>query len=342
MRNNISNDSRNAITNDDTVLVTGGTGFTGSHLIRVLNQIGCSIRVIARESSDRSTFDGIPVDWFIGDVYSPEVVKNAMDGVNYVFHVAAAYREAKIEESVYHDVHVESTKLIAKEAIRQRNFKRMVHISTVGVLGHIDNPPADENTPFNPGDVYQRTKTEAEKWILEFSKQNELDVTVIRPAAIYGPGDRRLLKLFRLAKLPVVPLIGYTKGLYHLIHVDDLVRFMIYVTGCPAAIGKVYICGSREPISIKEMISHIADVLGRSARFVRIPAWPVFMLGDLCELVCKPLNIEPPIYRRRIAFFTKDRAFSTARMQALGFAPQISDTEGLEKLCQWYQRQGWL
>lgn len=330
------------IKSDDTVLVTGGTGFTGSHLLKELSKTGCTLRVIARPSSDRSTFDGLSIDWFTGDVYSPEVIQNAMNGVNYVFHVAAAYREAKIEDSVYHNVHVESTKLIAREAVKQSGFKRFVHISTVGVLGHIDNPPADEDTQYNPGDVYQHTKTEAEKWILEFSKNNELDVTVIRPAAIYGPGDKRLLKLFKLAKLPLVPLIGYSKGLYHLIHVDDLVGFMIYVAGCREAAGGVYICGSPEPVSIKGMISHIANVMGRSAKFVRIPAWPVFLLGDLCELICKPLNIEPPIYRRRIAFFTKDRAFSTARMQAIGFNTRISDNDGLKQLYNWYQQQGWL
>ena len=330
------------ITSNDTVLVTGATGFTGSYLVKLLGKYGCTIRVIARETSDRAQFDGMPIEWFVGDVYSPDVVKTAMEGVNYVFHVAAAYREAKIEDRVYYDVHLESTKLLAGEAVKQSNFKRFVHISTVGVLGHIANPPADEDTVYNPGDVYQESKTQAEKWIREFSASDDLDVTIIRPAAIYGPGDKRLLKLFKLAKLPLIPLIGFSKGLYHLIHVEDLVRFMVYVTGEPAAVGNTYICGSPQPMSIKKMILQISSVLGRKAKFVRIPAWPVFMLGDICELVCKPLNIEPIIYRRRIAFFTKDRAFSTERMQAIGFTPQISDAAGLEQLCYWYQQQGWL
>jgi nucleoside-diphosphate-sugar epimerase len=217
-----------------------------------------------------------------------------------------------------------------------------VHVSTVGVLGHIDNPPADETTPYNPGDVYQSTKAEAEQWMLEFSRENALSVTVVRPAAIYGPGDRRLLKLFKMAKLPLVPLIGYSRGLYHLIHVEDLVSFMMYVTGSPAAAGGVFICGSPQPMSIREMISCIADALGRSARFIRVPAWPVFFVGDLCELVCKPFGIEPPIYRRRIAFFTKDRAFATDRMRAIGFDTSITDRDGLAQLCRWYQEEGWL
>jgi nucleoside-diphosphate-sugar epimerase len=282
------------------------------------------------------------IEWFKGEVFSPQVIKKAMLGVNYVFHVAAAYREAKIDDIVYYNVHIESTKLLAKNALIQENFKRFIHISTVGVLGHIDNPPADEDTEYKPGDIYQSTKTEAEKWILQYYKDQGLPASVVRPAAIYGPGDRRLLKLFKIAKLPLIPLIGYSKGLYHLIHVEDLVRFMIYLACHPETAGEVYICGSPKPVSIKKILEDISQCMGRSAKFVRIPAWPIFLLGDLCEAICKPLNIEPPIYHRRIAFFTKDRAFSTKRMQATGFRTQISDKEGLQQLFQWYQQQGWL
>lgn len=330
------------ISASNTVLVTGGTGFTGTYLLKALARTGCSLRVIARESSDRSAFESMDIDWHIGDVYNADVVERAMHGVNYVFHVAAAYRDAKIDDDVYFKVHVESTRLLAQAAIKCPSLIRFVHVSTVGVLGHIDSPPADEKTPYNPGDVYQSTKAEAEQYILDIADQNNVPVTVVRPAAIYGPGDRRLLKLFKIAKLPVIPLIGYSRGLYHLIHVEDLVRFLMFVAVSPEAEGRVFICGSENPSSIKGMISEIADFLGRTARFVRIPAWPVFLLGDLCELVCKPFNIEPPIYRRRIAFFTKDRAFSTDQMRSIGFKPRISDHDGLRNLCQWYQDQGWL
>lgn len=330
------------ITNKDVVLVTGGTGFTGSHLLKALSQTGCQLRVIARETSDLSAFNDIKIEWFIGEVFSEKVIEKATHNVNYIFHVAAAFREAKVDDSVYYNVHVKSTKLLAKSALTQKNFKRFIHVSTIGVLGHIDNPPADEETSYNPGDVYQRTKTEAEKWILQYSKKQGLPISVVRPAAIYGPGDKRLLKLYKISKLPLIPIIGYSKGLYHLIHVDDLVQFMIYIAVHPKSIGKIYICGNPEPIAIKEILKQISQHMGRTAKFIHLPAWPIFLIGDLCEIICKPLNIEPPIYRRRIAFFTKDRAFSTKRMQAIGFNTKITDKEGLKELYQWYQQQGWL
>ena len=263
-----------------TVLVTGGTGFTGSHLVRYLLETGATVRVLARASSDKSQLAQLPVEWFTGDVFDADIVESAMRDVNYVFHVAAAYREAKISDEVYWNVHVKSTQLLAKEALKQPHFKRFVHISTVGVHGHIDQPPADETYRFAPGDEYQNTKVEAEQWIRAFAADNALPVCVIRPAAIYGPGDRRLLKVFKLAKLPVCPLIGFNcQGLYHLIHVDDLVRFMVLAASHADTVGEVFICGNEQPSSIHEMVSDIGESLGKAVRFIRVPATPFFPAG---------------------------------------------------------------
>ena len=197
-----------AITSHDTVLITGGTGFTGSHLVKTLCETGATVRVIARASSNRDDFDGLKIEWFIGEVYDAQLIKQATANVNYIFHVAAAYREAKINDEVYWKVHVQSTQLLAQAALEAPNFKRFIHTSTVGVHGHIDQPPADEECRFAPGDEYQNTKVEGEVWIRKFAKDHGLAMTIIRPAAIYGPGDRRLLKVFKLAKLKICPILG--------------------------------------------------------------------------------------------------------------------------------------
>jgi nucleoside-diphosphate-sugar epimerase len=332
------------IKKSDLVLVTGATGFTGVHLVKALCAAGASVRAIVRASSDRSTLQDLPINWVIGDVFDEATVKQACAGVNVIFHVAAAYREAKISDDVYWNVHVKSTQLLAQYAQQQTGFKRFVHISTVGVHGHIKSPPADEECEFSPGDQYQITKVEAEKWINQFSKEHDLPITIIRPAAIYGPGDRRLLKVFKLAKLPLIPVLGYgCKGLYHLIHVTDLVNFMIVAASHTQTLGQVYICANESPISIKDIIDMISRRLGRTPRFIRLPATPFFLMGDLCELICKPLNIEPPIYRRRVAFFTKDRWFNSQKLRKdTGFKMQYSNKSGIEQLTDWYLQAGWL
>lgn len=326
------------------VLVTGATGFTGQVLARKLVELGCAVVAIARSSSRREGLSGLPIEWIEGDVFAPQVIEQATDGVDYVFHVAAAFREAKVSDEVYTRVHVESTKLLAESVMRNENFKRFVHVSTVGVHGHIDQPPANEECRFDPGDIYQRTKAEAERWIAQFSQEQGLPLTIIRPAAIYGPRDKRLLKLFKMARGRFFPLFGRGQGLYHLIHVEDLTGVFITAALSPQALGEVYIAGNPAPSRLEDIARTVAATIGNpQLRFIRLPVWPLFLLADLCELVCKPLGIEPPLYRRRVAFFTKDRAFDTRKLQnQLGYRYSYSVDEGLRATAQWYKEHGWL
>jgi dihydroflavonol-4-reductase len=326
------------------VLVSGASGYTGTVLVKKLVAQGASVRAIARTSSNLSAFEGLPIEWIRGDVFDPATVAQAAAGVEYVIHVAAAYREAKITDETYHKVHIESTKLLAQALLNAPGFKRFVHVSTVGVHGHIDQPPADETYRFSPGDIYQRTKAEAELWVREFAASNNFPISVVRPAAIYGPGDRRLLKFFKMASKPFFPLFGRGQGLYHLIHVDDLTDIFILAALHPAAVGEAFIAGNTTPSRLQDIARTIADEIGNEGmRFVRLPAWPLFLAADLCEAICKPLGIEPPIYRRRVAFFTKDRAFNTSKLQRLlGYTNRIGVDEGLRSTARWYREAGWL
>ncbi len=324
------------------VLVTGATGFTGSVLLRQLVEAGAEVVAIAR-SAPRAVLAELPVRWVRGQVYDPAVVEEAMRGVAYVIHVAAAYREPGIADEIYRKVHVESTRLIAEAALREPAFRRLVHVSTVGVHGHIEHPPADETAPFAPGDIYQETKAEAERWLHAFAAERGLDYTVIRPAAIMGPDDTRLLKVFRLAAGPVFPMLGYGKCLYHLIHVEDLAAAMRLAAVHPAARGEAFIIGNTEPVRLEDLGRLVARTLGRPFRPIRIPAFPFFWAAAVCEAVCKPMGWAPPLHRRRVAFFTKDRAFDTSKARRLlGFQPRYTNEEGIVQTALGYCAKGWL
>jgi dihydroflavonol-4-reductase len=329
--------------NGDVVLVTGGTGLTGSVLVRRLCDLGCRVRVCARPSSNRSVLAGHEVEWFEGDVFDEQVIETAAKDVQYIFHVAGSYRDSKATDADHERVQVRSTQLLAAAARRSPGFKRFVHVSTVGVLGHIEHPPADETAAYNPGDAYQRTKADAERWFIEYATREEIPFVVVRPAAIYGPEDRRLLKIFRMALLPVVPIVGSTKGLYHLIHVEDLVDFMILAAHHPDAAGEVFICGNPTSITIKDLVKTVAAHLGKGPRFVHVPAGPLFLAADACERVCRVLGVAPPLHRRRVAFFTKDRSFNTEKMRRVtGFEYRYTNSSGLIATADWYREQGWL
>ncbi|MGF1480875.1 MAG: NAD-dependent epimerase/dehydratase family protein [Cyanophyceae cyanobacterium] len=328
---------------DSRALVTGATGYTGSALVRKLVNQGIKVVAIARPTSNLEPFQGMPIEWLRGDVFDEALIDKAVAGVNYIFHMVTPFREAKSPDVAYYNVHVLSTQLLAKAALKQPDFRRFVHVSTIGVHGHVANPPGDENCPLHPGDVYQESKLEGELWIREFGQQHGLPVTVVRPASIYGPGEKRLLKIFKMVTRQWVPVIGDGSNLLHFIHVDDLTNFFILGATHPRAVGEVFICGSKEAMSFKHMVALISDYYGVTARFIRLPAAPLFALGDLLEAVCRHFGIEPPIYRRRLAFYTKDRSFNTQKMQnLLGFVPAHSDREGLEELAQWYLNHDWI
>ncbi len=325
------------------VLVTGATGFTGIVLTRKLVEAGLKVSALARKSSDLTPLEDLDIQWFRGDVFDKETIQKCVAGQEYVFHVAAAFRDAKSSEKDYWNVHVKSTQLIVNEVLKNPDFKRYIHISTIGVHGHIADPPATEEYRFAPGDGYQRTKLEAEHWLNDFATKNELSYTIVRPAAIYGPGDRRLVKLFKMALKAYFPLLGKGKCMYHLVHVDDLTNTFIIAATHPDAQGQTFISGAEEPIAISDIAKIVAEHFGRTSRVLRLPIWPFFLAGDICEAICKPLNIEPPIYRRRVAFYSKDRNFDISKMRnVLGYSPLHSNKDGIIETADWYVEKGWL
>jgi dihydroflavonol-4-reductase len=321
------------------VLVTGSTGFTGGYLVRALVEAGYPVRVIVRSASKAATLPpGVEV--LEADIKDAAAVARAAEGVGIIYHLAAAYREASHREGDYRQVNVGATQNLL-QAAAVHGVDRFVHCSTVGVLGHIANPPADETTPYSPGDPYQRTKCEAEVLALAFARERGVPVTVARPTAIYGPGDQRLLKMFRMIANGSFIMLGKGDVYYHMVYIDDLVEGLRLLAHHPAALGEVFILGGERYYSLKKIAGLVAEYLEVSPPRLHLPAWPVQMVGTLCEKICVPLGIEPPIYRRRVDFFTKSRAFSIEKARRmLGYQPKISLEAGLRLTLDWCVRTG--
>ena len=328
------------------VLVTGATGFTGGHLALTLAARGDEVRALVRPRS-RTRFDAstlprkgvIAVD---GDLLDPAAVRRAADGVEVVYHIAATYREAGQPESAYRAINVDGTRNVL-EAAKAGGARRVVHCSTGGVHGHIANPPANEDAPFNPGDVYQETKLEAEQAAREFGNRTGFDVVVARPIGIYGPGDTRFLRMFRGLARRRFPMIGSGKVFYHLTFIDDLVEGFRLCGTVAAAKGRTYILAGPRYTTLEDLVGLVAKELKVPPPRLHFPVWPFWTAGLLCEMVCVPLRIEPPIFRRRVDFYTKSRAFDTRRAQTeLGFAPQVDLEQGIKTTADWYRREGLL
>lgn len=324
---------------DRSVLVTGATGFTGRHLVRSLTADGYGVRVLARSAARAASLPA-GVDVREADITDPRAVSKALDGIDTVYHLAAAYQEASHREEGYREVNVGATRNLL-EAASHAGIGRFVHCSTVGVHGHVANPPGDESAPYSPGDPYQRTKCEAEILALTYARERGLPLSVARPTAIYGPGDTRLLKMFRMVANGTFIMLGKRDIYYHMVFIDDLVAGLRLLGTHPKAVGEVFILGGERYYTLSTITALIAGLLGVRPPWVRLPARPFQIVGSVCEAICVPLGIEPPIYRRRVDFFTKSRAFTIAKAQRLlGYQPQVPLEAGLRSTLDWYIRNG--
>ena len=324
------------------VLVTGATGFTGGHLARALAARGYDVAALVRDESRAEPLARAGISLVQGDLRDRAALVRAAAGAQVVYHIAAIYRQAGLRDDEYRAVNAGAVATLI-EAAGAAGVSRVVHCSTVGVHGDIASPPAGEDAPLRPGDIYQVTKLEGERVARRAAETAGIDLVIARPTGIYGPGDRRLLKLFRGVARRRFVVLGSGRIFYHLTFIDDLVEGFRLCGEVRQAAGRTYILAGGEVTTLNELVSLIAEVAGVEPPRLHLPVWPFWLAGAACETVCAPLGIEPPIYRRRVDFFTKSRAFDISRARAeLGYAPQVPLREGIERTLAWYREAGWL
>jgi len=324
-------------------LVTGATGFTGGHLARSLAAAGDSVSALVRtEGEGTSALAAANIALVSGDLRDPAALDRATQGVDVVYHVAALYRQAGLADEVYRAVNAHAVGALVDAAARN-GVGRVVHCSTVGVHGDVERPPANEDAPLKPGDVYQRTKLEGERLARQAAARTGIELTIVRPTGIYGPGDRRLLRLFRGIARRRWLTLGAGDIYYHLTFIDDLVDGFRLCGTRAAAANRTYILAGGEVTTLNELVKLVAEEAGVAPPRLHLPVWPAWAAGAVCEAICRPFGIEPPLYRRRVDFFTKSRAFDIARARAeLGFSPRVGLRDGIRRTLAWYREHGWL
>lgn len=324
------------------IALTGASGYTGGHLLKRLLARGDSVKALVREGSVTRELKASGAELVNGVLGSAEDAKRLVDGCEAVMHVAAVYRTAGHPDAYYREINVSGTRLLL-EAAAAAGVRRFVHTSTVGVHGDVKNPPGDENAPIAPSDIYQETKAEAEAMAREFGLTHALEVTIVRPGAIYGPAETRLLKVFRGIARGRYAVVGSGRPHYHLVYIDDLVDGFLLALDRPEAAGETFIIAGPRSISQDDLAREIAQATGGSVWPFHLPAWPIQRLGDVVEAICVPLGLEPPIHRRRVDFWVKNRSFSIEKARrVLGYAPKVDVTEGVARTARWYRENGWL
>lgn len=325
------------------LVVTGATGFIGWRLAQIAAARGWQVVALGlvRSPVELERRQDLEASGIV--VHTPDLAIDDVSGLlapgDTIVHLAAAQHEMNIPDERFRAINVEAVRQLLATA-RRRGVARFVHGSTIGVYGPRDEV-LDEKSEPAPDNIYGRTKLAGEELVRAAGA--ELPVAIVRIAETYGPGDQRLLKLFRAAAQGKFPLLGGGRNRHHPIHVDDLVEGILLACTHPAAVGELFVLAGPEIVTTRQMLEAVAAAVGRADFGFELPLWPFALAAGIFERTLRPLGIQPPLHRRRLDFFTRSFAFRTDKAERLlGWHPGISFAEGARQTARWYAERGWL
>jgi nucleoside-diphosphate-sugar epimerase len=317
------------------IAVTGAAGFIGARLSSYLHQHGNHVVAIVRSTEQARRFAGSGIDAYVCDLADPSPLDPVFKNVGAVVHLAALFNQPERSWDDYYRVNVEGTKHVMTVAERS-GVGRVVYCSTSGIATGSGRFPYSEATPYSPThwDKYETTKCEAEKAAIDFHRKTGLPVVVIRPAQVYGPGDRSKAKFYRMVRRGIIVNPGNT--LKHLIYIDDLCHAFEKALHNDDAVGETFIIGGPEPTPLTDLVMIAARELNVAPPKIKLPATPVTWLCAGTEMACQTIKMKPPLFRRSMDFFTKSVAFDVTKAQTkLGFRSRTDVPTGVSKTVRW-------
>jgi dihydroflavonol-4-reductase len=323
-------------------LVTGATGFIGSHLVELLLSRGHTVRVLLRKTSSLEWLTGLPIELIYGDLFDTGGLQEAVAGTDYVFHLAGLTKAKKPEE--YFRANQEGTRNVVTAALEHApRIRRFVHISSQTATGPSPtSEPITEEFPPQPLTTYGRSKLKAEEEVLGVA--GRMPVTICRPPAVYGPRDRDIFEFFNTYNHGFQPIVGFSEKYVSLIHVGDLVRGIVLAGECEKASGQVYFISSERAYGWKEVGEVTRAAMGKGAIRVRIPEPLVYVISAFAEaganFSSKPALINLEKARDMVQdYWTCDSSKAT---RDFGYKQEISLEAGIRGTVEWYRMHGWL
>lgn len=332
-------------THDLRFLVTGASGFIGSRLALHLSRMGIDAVFTGLDANDAErarvkelAAAGVTVR--LGDLREASFVRDIVAGRNAVLHLAAAQHEHHMSDEHFHSVNVDATRLLLR-ACAQSGVRRFVYGSTMGIFGSARHGPIHEESAPNPLNVYTRTKLLAEVAVRELTAH--METVICRISETYGPGDLRLLKLFRAIDRGRFVMIGAGDNQRQPIYVDDLIRGLLAALIRPQAVGETILLTGNERMTTRDMVTQIAAALGKPMPRLRIPMWPVAGAAVISHSVLRRFGIRSPLQPRSLDFFRKSSVFTTTKAKTLlDFEPTVTFIDGARRTLAWYRAQGYL
>jgi dihydroflavonol-4-reductase len=313
------------------VVVTGAAGFMGQHLVRALSGRGVQVRAVdVRPSPQQVATPG--VQFIQLDLRDTAALPRLVAGADTVYHLASAHLQATAPESQFRAVNVDAAVELVRAAA-QAGVRRFVHASTVGIYGHVESPPAAEDSRTAPGNMYERTKLLGDIAVRNEAAQRGLELIVLRPAWVYGPGCPRTEKLLRSVAKGRFFYVGDGRNLRHPVFIEDATEaFILAANSPPGTAGQAYIIAGPRYVELRELVATCARVLGVRPPSRRVPRPLLLAAGRVAELAWGLAGREPPFSRRSLAFFENDNAFDTdAARTDLKFEAHVELEDGLRR-----------
>ncbi|HKC73390.1 MAG TPA: NAD-dependent epimerase/dehydratase family protein [Chloroflexota bacterium] len=324
------------------VLVTGATGFLGTHLVRRLLAEGACVRALVRSAMKAQPLLREGVELVVGEITDGEALCAALDDVAVVYHLAGKLFMPGVPTADYYKTHVEGTRLLLSVCRARPRLERFVQCSTTGVLGATGDHAADEAAPYRPTNAYEQTKAQAEV-LVRAAAQEGVRAVIVRPGLVYGPGDRHLLGFFRAIQRQQFRPIGRRSVWLHPIYIDDLTEALVRCGQHPRAVGECFHLAGPAPVTIARLAATIARAEGVAPPRGRIAlpmARVVALAGDLLPARLQPLA---PLTRSRLDFLTHSRVYNVAKARhVLDFAAAIDLPTGIGRSVAWYRQHGYL
>ncbi len=317
------------------VLITGAGGFIGSHLVDSQLEHGHHVRAVDLHLDLLKHQAGHPcLETIRGDITEKNSVPQLMEGIDVVYHLASAHLDVSLSDAQYRNVNVDAT-LSLLDVAEQAGVKRFVHCSSVGVIGNVEHPPADETTECHPVNIYEQTKLEGERVALDFACQTGLPVVVARPAWVYGPRCPRTAKLLRTIARGRFPIFGDGKNMRHPVYITDAIQGLELCAETTNIEGEVFIIAGEFPVESRDLVNVIRQQLNVRTPQIYLPIYLGQAAGRAIELTFKLMGRQPPFSRRSMDFFLKHNMYTIAKARSrLDYRPQVDLLTGIRKTIQ--------
>jgi nucleoside-diphosphate-sugar epimerase len=324
-----------------TILITGGNGFVGRHVISALQDRGDRVRVLALPGEDVSWLQERGVAVYRGDIRAPESLAQPVRGADAVLHLAAMMDVWRPIED-YRAVNVTGTENVCRAALAA-DVRRLVHMSSSSVYGVALGRPADESFPLAPfPDPYPITKAEGDRLVQRMIAEDHLPAVIIRPDQIFGPGDHLHFGTMadRLRSGHGI-VIGSGDNTMPFVYVADIVRGLLLALDHDQAVGEAYNITNDQPLTQAQMLQAIAQEIGASPPRLHVPYRALYAAGYLAERLAMlaPSRARPPITRLGVAFFGTDNRYAIGKARReLGYSPQVGLRDAVRITAAWYQQ----